>query len=333
MGLKVRLAEKSRQAEGLSGELDRLNLELELQERRISEAAAARAVVEDDLAATQERIDELDGQLAKARKALAASLIGLYRLGRGGYLRLFLTVRSGGDLLSAVHWLRYLAWRDSHALERYRTLQARLDAEQQEQLIQRHKAQAWLSREETRKRQLARLKRKQSRLLAETEREKAKLASRAQALSEKAKKLSRLLDSLYGRSKEPLAGTPIERFRGVLDWPAAGKVEVPFGPRVDPTYRTEVPHNGVDLETRAGEPVKAVYPGRVLFAAQFQGYGPTVVLLHPGGALTLYAGLRDLEVKKGDVVSLGQPLGSASGTLYFEIRVANRPQDPTTWLR
>lgn len=333
MGLKVRLAEKNREAEGLSGELDKLNLELELQRHRIAEAKAARSLVEDNLAETGKRIAALNDQLATAHKALAASLVGLYRLGRGGYVRLFLTVRSREDLLSAVRWLRYLIWRDSQALERYRTLQAQVDAEHQEQLAEQQKAEAWLGREETRRRQLANLQRRQARLLAETEREKERLASRAQELSEKAQKLSHLLDFLYGRSKKPLAGTPIERFRGVLDWPAAGKLTVPFGPRIDPTYRTEVPHNGVDLETTVGEPVKAIYPGRVLFAAPFQGYGPTVVLLHPGGALSLYAGLRALEVKQGDVVSLGQPLGTASGTLYFEIRVANRPEDPTTWLR
>jgi septal ring factor EnvC (AmiA/AmiB activator) len=79
--------------------------------------------------------------------------------------------------------------------------------------------------------------------------------------------------------------------------------------------------------------VKAVYPGKVLFAADFQGYGPTAIVHHAGRVFTLYAGLSGLRVKRGDVLSLGAALGTASDRLYFEIRIENQPQDPLAWLR
>ena len=65
---------------------------------------------------------------------------------------------------------------------------------------------------------------------------------------------------------------------------------VGFGPRLDPRYGTRVPHDGVDIATVPGEPVRLVYPGRVVYAADFEGYGPTVVVQHAGRAFTLYAG-------------------------------------------
>ena len=122
-------------------------------------------------------------------------------------------------------------------------------------------------------------------------------------------------------------------FRGLLDWPVKGRLTGEFGPRLDPRYRTRVPHNGVDLETRQGDAVVAVYPGRVAYAADFSGYGPTVVLAHAGQVFTLYAGLASTLVRKGELVSLGQRLGSAGSSLYFEIRVENRPEDPRRWIR
>jgi septal ring factor EnvC (AmiA/AmiB activator) len=130
-----------------------------------------------------------------------------------------------------------------------------------------------------------------------------------------------------------LDGTPLQEFRGVLDWPVAGEVVGGFGPRRDPRYRTEVPHNGVELTTRPGSAVRAIYPGKVLFADALEGYGPTVVVHHAGRVFSLYAGLASLGVGKDDMLSLGQPVGAAAERLYFEIRVDNRPENPLDWLR
>ena len=119
-----------------------------------------------------------------------------------------------------------------------------------------------------------------------------------------------------------------------LDWPTAGRVTQGFGPRLDPRYGTRVPHNGVELAVATpGAAVEAVYPGKVLFAAPFRGYGPTVIVHHPGRVFTLYAGLAELSVGRDAVVALGAVLGTAADTLYFEIRVENRPEDPRAWLR
>ena len=123
------------------------------------------------------------------------------------------------------------------------------------------------------------------------------------------------------------------RFRGILDWPVKGSVTKGFGPRSDPRYGTKVPHNGLELRTAADAQVRAVYSGTVLFSGPFEGYGLTVILLHPGRVFSIYSGLEELRVRKDDVVSLGAVVGTVDGTLYFEIRRENRPEDPRLWLR
>ena len=69
------------------------------------------------------------------------------------------------------------------------------------------------------------------------------------------------------------------------------------------------------------------------FAAPFQGYGQTVIVQHAGRAFTLYAGLSETRAAAGGVVSLGQVVGVAGDSLYFEIRIDNKPEDPRLWLR
>lgn len=331
--LQAAVEQARRRATGLEGELERIGLELELQERRLAEAAAAKALADQQVAASERAIGELETQLAAERRRLEARLAGLYRFGRHGSIRLLLALEPGEELLPALRWIRYLVRRDADLVARFEELRARLAVERAELAERQAEAAGWLAQESRRRDELVRLEASRSRLLEGTRREGERLAGRALELGDRARKLSALLDSLYGRTAEGLAGLPLGDFRGLLDWPTAGRVAIDFGPRLDPRYGTRVPHNGVDLATAPGAPVVAVYPGRVVFAAPFEGYGPTVVVQHAGRAFTLYAGLAEVSVGRGDMVSLQQPLGRAGSELYFEIRVDNRPENPRTWMR
>lgn len=319
---------------GLAEALAAAELDLALQERRVAEAAAARELAEERVAAAEAGVARLGGELAAARSSLERRLAGLYRLGREGPLRLLLAVEPGADLPAAVRLLRYLVRRDARAVDDYVAARERLLAERRRLAEERGEVERWLAEAEERRRELAAARGRQARLLARARAEREELAARAEGLIDKERKLSNLLDFLYGRARAPLSGRPIQEFRGVLDWPVAGAVTVPFGPRTDPRYRTEVPHNGIEITPAEGAArARAVYPGRVLFAAPFEGYGPTVVVHHAGRVFTLYAGLAELRVRQGDVLELGDPVGTVTGALYFELRSENRPEDPERWLR
>jgi septal ring factor EnvC (AmiA/AmiB activator) len=229
--------------------------------------------------------------------------------------------------------VRFLAIRDRDLLDHYIDTRARLEFERQQLEERQREVAEWLQAEDQRLDQLTRLRRRQSLLLAKLEQEQESLAAQTARLEDKERKLASLLDFLYGRNAERLAGTAIQNFMGVLDWPVVGTVATAFGPRRDPRYKTQTPHNGLELATVAGSEVKAIFPGEVLFASPFQGYGWTAVVHHPGRVFTLYAGLQDLRVARGDVLSLGHVIGRSADSLYFEIRVENRPVDPAEWLR
>ena len=155
----------------------------------------------------------------------------------------------------------------------------------------------------------------------------------AEDLHQREERLGRLIGLLL-EGEEALSGVAVQEFRGVLDWPTEGRIVEEFGLRQDPRYKTLVPYNGVGILPRhTPAEVRPVYRGKVLYAAPFQGFGLTVVVSHSGGILSLYAGLDDLRVGKGDVVSLRSLLGTTTARLYFEIRDGNRPVNPRGWLR
>ena len=330
--LQSRLGAVQARERSVATELERTRLQLTLQETKLAEAQAAQAVAHERIRTLEHEVGSLEGRLRRVRNDLRGRLGGLYRLGRAGYLRLLISLAPGDEVLPAIRQLRFLARRDGDALERFLDTRARLSVEQQELVQARARLATWVEQEEVRRAQLETLRREQAAALARVAGERRTLETRSGALAEQAQKLSNLLAFLYGRNPSP-AGTPIQGFKGVLDWPAAGRVAIPFGPRLDPRYRTKVPHNGVAIATAAGSEVRSVFAGTVVFAAPFQGYGPTVIVHHPGRVFTLYAGLGQLRAAQRDVVSLGQVVGMAGDQLYFEIRVENRPENPTLWLR
>lgn len=333
--LEGELEQARRRQTSLEDRLESTRLELALQGKRVEEAVAARELAGERLAQSQADVEALAAAVAEARELLSKRLSSLYRLGRHGQLRLLLSIDPGDDLLPAVRLLRFLVRRDARVVDRYTQAREHLEAERRVLVERRRESERWASEETGRRDDLAGVERRLTSLLARAEEERRRLAVAAEDLERRERRLTELMVSLERLTgDEALAGgTPIQEYRGVLDWPADGRVTARFGPRLDPRYGTRTPHNGIELEVAAGGRVRAVFPGKVLFAAPLSGYGPTVVMLHPGRGFTLYAGLDQLLVASEDVLSLGDPVGVAGRTLYFEIRIDNRPRDPLDWLR
>lgn len=331
--LRGRLATIRTQESGLEKELALVEADLELQEVQLKEATEALALASEQAELAQQRVEALKKDLERAREDLRRSLTALYVLGRHGYWRLFLQLKADDRLLPAIRSLRFFILRDRQAIERVEAAEKKLLEESAYLLARRREVETWHRDEAARRDALAEARRRRAAVLVRVGTERRRIAAEADLLSDKEIKLARFLNALVAGDQEPLRGKPIQDFRGLLEPPVEGAIAVPFGPRRDPRYQTEVPHHGVDYQTRRGAKVRSIFPGEVIYAADFEGYGRMVVVRHPGKVFTLAAGLELLNVGKGDVLSLGDVVGIAGDTLYFEIRVDNEPQDPQDWLR
>jgi septal ring factor EnvC (AmiA/AmiB activator) len=95
----------------------------------------------------------------------------------------------------------------------------------------------------------------------------------------------------------------------------------------------------VFIRAPGGTDVKAIAPGRVVFADWMRGYGNLLILDHGDGYLSIYGNNESVLKRVGDGVHAGDAVatvgasggGEASG-LYFETRFQGRPFDPVPWL-
>ena len=138
----------------------------------------------------------------------------------------------------------------------------------------------------------------------------------------------------------PEPGFPKEAFstlRGRLRLPVRGELTGRFGaPRGEAGSEAK----GVFIRAAEGQPVRAIAPGRVVFADWMRGFGNLLIVDHGEAYLSIYANNESLLKQVGDAVVAGDAIattGSSGGNeetgLYFELRHLGRAFDPLRWVK
>ena len=102
-------------------------------------------------------------------------------------------------------------------------------------------------------------------------------------------------------------------------------------------------HNGVDISAEEGTEVMAAADGEVYTIYEDESLGYTVVIRHEGGYTTRYSSLsEDIRVQAGDMVKLGDVIGTVGSTalvetvlgphLHFSVTWQDQPMDPADFL-
>ncbi len=93
---------------------------------------------------------------------------------------------------------------------------------------------------------------------------------------------------------------------------------------------------GLTLAPLANAQVVAPAAGRVGFAGSYRGYGQIVIIEHPGGWTSLITGLARADVRVGDELVGGAPIGVAGPgrpTIMLELRHNGDPVNPAEFTR
>ena len=298
--------------------------------RQRGELAARRARL-----AASRRARQAD--LARAQRVLAAELRSAYRVGRQGALKLLLNQGDPGRMQRMFAYYSYFGRQraeDIAAIEADLKRIAQLDEQ--------------LSAADA---QLADLERRRGAQVEALDRATANrrhvLASIAARTRTRAARLERLRREQHGlltllaalrRAEERMPTERAHHFarlRGHLPWPVAGRLMARFGqPRAG-----GLRWDGDLIATRLDAPVRAVAPGRVVFADWLAGLGLLIIVDHGGGYMSLYGHNDHLYARVGEQVGAGQVIAAAGDSggasrpeLYFGIRRGTRPVDPRLWL-
>lgn len=333
--------------------------------RRLRELAEARRQVERQIAALKDRIRDLGARQSEQERQLARIVRASFLLSREQPWQRLIAGETPSAVARELAYLEHLAaarLRLIGELRERRDELAQLEAEslaKQAELAviasdeNRNRAQL-LKQQSARKQALTRLSRQiaaQRQSIATLERDEQRLANLVEQINRVLAEQARRAERRTARPPATAAAGPVEveppanssfgRLRGKLPLPVAGEITARFGsPR-----RTEAGVNaptwkGVFIRAAEGAEVRAIAPGRVVFADWLRGFGNLLIVDHGEGFLSVYGNNESLLRSVGDAVERGDAIaavgntgGNADSGLYFEIRYEGRPIDPLRWVQ
>ncbi|MDZ4715070.1 MAG: peptidoglycan DD-metalloendopeptidase family protein [Cytophagales bacterium] len=203
------------------------------------------------------------------------------------------------------------------------------------------------------------LKRKQNTIVRSLEKEEKRLRSDLTETKNAIAKLDKLISDII---KEEMAraareeatrkrresakvseasslSSSFEENKNKFPWPASGFISQKFGRQNHPVLKGIVLQNdGINIQTAQGERVRTIFAGEVRAVAFIPTLGNSVIISH-GDYFTVYSGLKDVTLKKGQKVTSNQEIGrilvnsEGISELRFQIRKNTTALNPESWLR
>ena len=341
--LQARLTEMGERRDTLVEEIETADVRLALGRRQLEIVQMRLAALFRQARELEAEVERLTGDLAKARKELGARVVALYRMGPLSYARFLLVAYNAEEVLFIYEVVGWLASQNRSLVTSIRTQ----IAEHQEAVRAANETTTQLTTtraEETLAvQELAAQQDFRQDLIRQIDIE-ATVGRRA--LKEQTSSISALEELLGTVLSAPVNGPLVGKRPAVstafgdLSWPADGPIIERFGRKQHAVYETYTVVKGIEIAAGAGDPVGAVYQGRIAFADWFENYGLLAIISHGDDFYTVYGHLDEILVQIGDWVDEGDQIGTVGQTgsligpsLYFEIREGTEAVNPELWLR
>lgn len=304
-------------------------------------AAAEQTRLADALAAKEAERLALAGRLEAQRQALARLVRAAYVAGRHEQLRLLLAQDQVGAIARTLAYHRHVqqarAAQVRRVLDELDALAALTAAVAQQKAVVAEAAAEASATLAALAAQTAARREALAALDASFRDREARIAALGRDQRAVEALLAELRDAIADIPKRLDDDRPFASRRGTLPLPVVGgTVRERFGMPIPGGQRSE----GVRFAVARGTPVRAVAPGRVVYADWLKGYGLLLIIDHGGGWMSLYAHGDRLErdvgdwVREGDTVArAGTSGGADQSALYFELRRGGQPVDPRGWWR
>ncbi|HET8710105.1 MAG TPA: peptidoglycan DD-metalloendopeptidase family protein [Spongiibacteraceae bacterium] len=337
----------------LRGDLKKSELDISTTQKKIQQIEQQLREQQQELQKLQEQREKPQQSKTDQQQQIARQMRAAYELGQQNKLKALLNQEDPNKIGRAMAYYDYFNRARAEQIDAYIDLISKLDLlqpqiEQKSQELSSARAEL-----ESQRKGLLSARQERARTLAEInssiQDKSDELRQRTrdrEALEQVLRKIERdareretkQRDAIARAQLEPiLSGQPFRELRGRLPWPVAGKLANQFGAmREGGSMRWQ----GINIDAKEGDSVRAIHNGRVVFADWLRGSGLLIIVDHGDGYLSLYAHNQTLLKKVGEAVKAGDSIatvGNSGGEqhagLYFEIRHKGVPTDPADWCR
>ncbi len=324
--------------------------------RTLAELAQQQRAANHTLKLLQQQAQQLEIDTRRQQALLGSLLVqqyhgGQYQGGQQEYLKLLLNNHDPAQVAREMRYYEYIARNRAAWIKTLRDDLARLNIVTQQARQKNDETATLQAQEKAQRKTLEKDKVARQNVLNQFAQQLKQHRHAIGRLQRDENRLSQLLDKLSKILTQPKSrgifsneqlpddrfdGKPFEQLKGQLVLPVKGEVANKFGSaRPDST----VLWKGLLVRAAAGQAVKAVASGRVVFADWLRGFGNLLIIDHGKGYMSLYGNNETLYKQVGDtlrggdtVATIGNSGGNEDSGLYFELRHEGKPLDPVKWL-
>jgi murein hydrolase activator len=351
------LAETGEKKENSMGELVAINQRILQQESLMKSIKGEISLLDYDISENNQLIDALERDVKKLKEEYSTMLLAAQKAsGKVDKLTFLFSAQSFDQLMMRLKYMEQYGKARQDQAEAIAKVQDILKEQVRVTELKRGEKKNLLNDQIKENNKLTNLKAKQRTIVRSLEKQEKQLRKDIEVTRKAVAELDNLIAKIIKEELERAAREARDSKTNTRDasvalsasfadnknkfpWPVSGFVSQKFGRQNHPVLKNIVIQNdGVNIQTKQGEDVRSVFNGEVSYVALTAGIGLTVIIKH-GDYFTVYTGLKDIAVKKGDKVTTNQEIGkvlsNADGIseLRFQIRKNFDALDPQEWLR
>lgn len=335
------------------GQLQALNQQINARESLIRSIGSEIRILDNEISDLRIVVTSLQGDLKFLKEEYAAQIYASYKANRGNSRLMFLfSASSFNQLLQRLKYLEQYAEARRLQAEQIEVVAKELSDQRSKVEAKRAEQQRLLNQQVRESRKLANSKKKQSELVAQLTKKERQLRKElenrkaanarlntliAKIIEDEAKKTSTASTAEAASAAE--LTRMFESKKNNLTWPVgSGFISSKFGKQPHPVLkRITVVNDGVGIQTEKDSDVKAVFDGEVTLIGTIPGKNNVVVIRH-GSYLTVYAQLKNVNVKKGQRVKANDIIGEVYtdrdgiSELEFQVYKGTTKLNPENWL-
>ena len=288
----------------------------------------------------QKKVDHAQTAIDRNSEYAVNRLVSLYKLNNLGEVNLLASATSLHDLMQRRSAIEKILQYDHRVISDlaekkiylYRLVDQLTSQRNKKEILNKEYQAAVANRKKEKK--------QRQHLLVEIKQKKTNRLATIKYLKRASIKLDKTINALrHENASEQENINDFSAYQGLLKMPVNGKVISKYGKYVEAHSGASNFRNGIEIRSRQGAPIRAIFSGQTIYSSWLKGYGNVIIIAHGKNFHTVYAHAEELFRSKGERVETGEVIatvgdtGSMNGpSLYFEIRHQGNPIDPLEWI-
>jgi len=339
------------------GELNAINRQIKVRKSLIGSINQEINIISTEVNELSIVTRSLESDLERLKAEYAEMIYNAYKANNGyDQITFLFSAKTFNQLFLRLKYLEQYASAREVQVEQIGKVKDALNGQKSTLLVKEKEQKSLLNDKIKENESLLSLKSKQNVLIQDLNKQEKSLKRELAQRTKSIKQLDKLIADIVrkeieksnaGKTAEAIAlkeaGTKLsasfEDNKNKFPWPvSSGFIAEKFGKHPHPVLKgISVENQGVDIQTQEGTSVKSIFDGKVATTAFVPGMNSVIIVQH-GDYYTLYAKLKTVNVKKGQIIKAQEEIGTVFtdsngiSELQFQVWKNNVKLDPEKWL-